>query len=61
MKLTNKEINGLKQEVKEATGRNIKDIEEITSFSDSELTYGFYETNYDKATNHLSYNTIKRQ
>lgn len=58
-KMTKKEINELKKEVKKATGRNMKDIE-IEAWGDDFISYCFYRTNYDRVTNNQSHETIKR-
>ena len=47
--MTKKEINELKREVKRATGRNMKDIEEISMVSAAKIEFGYYKTNYDRS------------
>ena len=59
MKLTTKEINELKREVKKATGRNMKDID-ILAYGTDFITFGYYESNYDRVTNNITSETIKR-
>lgn len=61
MILTKKEINDLKKEVKKATKINLKDIEEIKGFGSDFIIYGYYETNYDRVTNNMTYREIKRE
>lgn len=60
MKITKKEVNALKREVANATGRNIKDIETIESFAKDFISFGYYESNYDRVTNNLTVDIIKR-
>lgn len=60
MKMTKKEINELKREVAKATGLKMKDIAEITMISDTTISYGYYETYYDRVINHMTYATIDR-
>lgn len=60
MKLTKKEIEGLKREVKTATGENIKDIESIEAYGNDFIVYGYYRTNYDKAIGNLTKERIAR-
>lgn len=57
MKVTNKEINGLKTEVKKLTGKNDVAIE---SYSDNFITFSFFKTNYDKVLGNKTCETIKR-
>lgn len=59
-KLTNKELNELKREVKKATGINIKLIEEIRSFNNDTIEFGYYESNYNRVTNNMTYKIINR-
>ena len=61
IKLTNKEILKMKREVKRAAGINIKDIVDIYSFDKDTIEYGYYETNYDRVTNHVTRKEIKRR
>lgn len=61
MMLTKKEINNLKREVKKVTNMNLKDIEEIQSYGNDFIVYGYYETNYDRVTNNMTYREIKRE
>lgn len=58
--MTKKEINELKREVKRATGRNMKDIEEISMVSATKIEFGYYKTNYDRVIKNMSYQTIER-
>lgn len=60
IKLTNKEILEMKREVKRVAGINIKDIVDIYSFDKDTIEYGYYETNYDRITNHITRKEIKR-
>lgn len=57
MKVTNKKINELKQEVKKATGKNDVAIE---SYSDNFIAFSFFKTNYDKVLGNKTCETIKR-
>lgn len=58
-KLTIKELNAMKREVTQKTTFKAKDID-IQSFTDTEITVSYYASNYDKATNNKSYQTITR-
>ncbi len=58
--MTKRELNELKREVKKVTGMALKDIAEISMVSDAEIEYGYYKTNYDRVTHHMSYATINR-
>lgn len=60
MMLTKKEITELKREVKKVTGMNLKDIEEIKAFGSDFIRFGYYENNYDRAINKMTYDEIKR-
>lgn len=66
MTFTKKQITLLKKEVKKATGKNMKDIEDIKAFGkdpdpNSEkdfILYGYYDSNYDRVTSKITYHTI---
>lgn len=60
MKITKKEIAGLKREIKNATNLNIKDIESIEVFGENFIRFGYYKNSYDRAINNMTIDEISR-
>ena len=59
MRLSNKEEMDLKREVKKKTKLNLKDIE-IIHFSDVEIGYSYFKTEYDKCRGNREKDLVAR-